>query len=247
MENIEINMNNIALPGFIDSHVHPLLGMLFIDKLDLSKCEEFKEARSLIKNYIKENPEKQIVIGFGFYEEMIHDLTKINRSILDEISTEKGIILNRFDFHSVLVNTKFLEMTGLGLTNLISPRGGKVDFFEQDAYEYDRLYLKGETTGHFHDSATSLVLSKLPKPSEQEMLQYLKQAEEYLISHGITAYMDAYVNTNTIHVFQKVHKDKNNYMKIPRASISISPRELFFDLDEDVSDKLSTEGIPIIF
>ena len=162
----------------------------------------------------------------------------MNRLFLDEISKEKAILWNRFDFHAVIVNTKFLELTNINKNTKV-PDGGIIEYFEEGEF-------KGTPNGVFHDSATKIALSKFPQLDLNKKKDFLKLSHEYLFKYGVTSYMEAYVSSNVFEIYENLYSEKENFRKLPRTSLSISVRKLFFDADDEQDQTLNLLGIYFI-
>jgi len=149
----------------------------------------------------------------------------LNKFTLDKITTDRALILNRFDLHAILVNSKFLEISKIDSENAIASEGGKIDYFEEGEF-------KGQLTGLFHDSATKIVLSKIPEIPKEEKIQILKDVNKYMISQGVTAFMDACVSYELFQIYKELYQNKSLTKNLARAALSISPKKLFFDIDD---------------
>jgi hypothetical protein len=231
IKKIHIPKGKIAIPGFVDSHVHPYFGIYMSNYPNLSKCESFQDAIELIKKFIQENPNEEIIFCSGYYDELFSN-KKFNRFLLDEeLSNDKAIIINRYDFHAIIGNSKALEIAKITYETA-SPEGGKIDFFDQGEF-------KGQPTGLLHDSATKLLLAILPQYSEEQKVHMLKKVNEYILSKGVTSYMDACVSEEMYMIYAKLHSDSDGCKFLPRASLSFSPKKLFLDYENEEELRIS--------
>jgi len=236
IEKINIPKGKIALPGLVDSHVHPYFGRYMSNYPNLSKCESYEEVKEIIKKFIRENPYEKIIFCSGYNDFMFLNKA-LNRFLLDEeISRDKALIIKRFDFHAIIANTKALEMAKI-TSETVAPEGGKIDFFEEGDF-------KGQPTGLIHDSATKLVLALLPQISEEEKVQMLKKVNDYIFSNGVTSYMDAYVSEDMYNIYAKLHSHLEDFRHLPRVSLSFSPKKLF--LDYETEEELNKGNIILI-
>lgn len=71
-QHIDIN-GGMLMPGLIDAHVHPLLYALFSSYPSLESAKTVDELIDLMKEYSKDAPESEWVIGFGFPMGMFSD------------------------------------------------------------------------------------------------------------------------------------------------------------------------------
>ena len=97
--------NNILLPGFIDSHIHPpgtaLTELYEVSLYGLNSIEEYKDA---INEFISKNPNIKTVYGRGWSLGIFEgeELAKgPKKEHLDEISKDIPIILRAYDGHTI--------------------------------------------------------------------------------------------------------------------------------------------------
>lgn len=135
------------------------------------------------------------------------------------------MIINRFDFHAVLANSKGLEIAEI-TKETVAPEGGKIDFFEEGEF-------KGQPTGLIHDSATKLLFAILPQLTDEQKVQMLAKVNRFVLSCGVTSYMDAYVSEDMFCIYRKLHSDARNFKHLPRAALSFSPKKMFMDYETE--------------
>lgn len=102
---------NFIYPGFLESHTHgTLAGYRAIGQADLSKVvpTDYDKYREILKEYIAKNPEKDIFLAAGWNENDQY----VTKEYLDEICSDKPLIMNSSGGHSILCNTKALEYAG---------------------------------------------------------------------------------------------------------------------------------------
>ena len=174
-----IDLNNSALlPGFIDSHLHPIAFLFFLINLDLKKVKSLKELNELLKNSVKNKPTDELLIGLSLKEEDFEDpKEKVlpTRWILDEACPNHPVFLLRYDGHIGIANTKALELAGI-TKDTKAPEGGEI-----------RKNEKGELTGILSELATSLVLSKITPPSREIIDNAAKEGFNIFASKGLTS------------------------------------------------------------
>ncbi|MCK4369856.1 MAG: amidohydrolase family protein, partial [Candidatus Lokiarchaeota archaeon] len=54
---------NILLPGFIESHMHPISLIFFLVNVDLSDCKSLAEVQDIISNSAEEKPQEELIFG----------------------------------------------------------------------------------------------------------------------------------------------------------------------------------------
>lgn len=237
-DNIEFvkgQLDQLILPGFIDSHMHPYLGVMSSSLCCIVRdIENFGQLKSVIQEYINENPHKEWIICLGYKDEAFLDsnLKIPHYSLLDEISCDKHVVVMRYDAHAYLVNSKVINKLKL-TAKTENPIGGLIEV------------LNGELTGVLSDSAMTIVRNHYPELTKEIKLDFFKQTLELVKSYGITSYMDAAVSDKFFNVFQEVYNNSELYSSLPRLALSISMKNNFFELenqtDSEVDDSLETK------
>lgn len=195
------------LPGFIDSHLHATMCTeLYTTKLiydmergsDEKRQEYINRILTPVKNYADENPELQIVRATGWMPAAFQTDPEgcPTRHDLDKICSERPVILRSFDHHSILVNTKALEMGNIN-KDTPTPRMGEMPRDET-----------GMPTGLFTElSATCLLLDSL-KIADFSIEEYkegiIKFQEEHALPNGIVGVFDAYATDNAIEAYRQL-------------------------------------------
>ena len=183
----EINRNyenNIAVPGFIEHHIHPFLSSLTmnskiisIDDWDLdgetSKgvLTNSDYISELIKSF-NEKGKEEIFITWG-YHHYFHG--KISRQILDEISSDKPILIIHRSFHEFIMNSAAIDFFGINKIEL-----NKIDEKIRENIDIQE--------GHFSENGAFLVVPNLMKyfSKNNGFINGLKKTVNYLHQNGIT-------------------------------------------------------------
>jgi predicted amidohydrolase YtcJ len=172
-----------VLPGFIDSHVHPITGgagLLRCSLLGLATLAEYTDA---ISEYAAAHPEREWVEGGGW------SMDAFERGVpaaaqLDAVVPDRPAILRNRDGHTAWVNSAALRLAGLTAATG-DPADGRI---ERDA--------GGSPSGALHEGAMALVDRLLPPPTERFQVEALAAGQAYLHSLGITGWQDAHVGAD---------------------------------------------------
>jgi len=102
----------LVLPGFIDTHAHPILaaGMSHALQLDMQASPE--DWLKALFEYAEDNPELSGLIGFGFSAEAFGKKGP-TKERLDRVVADRPVILIDEGGHSAWVNSKALELAGI--------------------------------------------------------------------------------------------------------------------------------------
>ena len=103
---------NFIYPGFLEPHTHGCLaGDRAIGQANLSKVipTDYDKYREIIKDYIAKNTNREVYMASGWTENDEY----VSKAYLDEICSDKPLIMNTGSGHSMLLNTKALEWAGI--------------------------------------------------------------------------------------------------------------------------------------
>lgn len=169
--------DNYIYPGFIESHCHGFFaGYRSIGQIDLTTCiGDYSTYVPVIKEYIKNNPGKDLYIAYGWNEVF----GEIDHQFLDDICTDSVLILNTAGGHSCLLNKKGMEKYDI-TEELVKKHGTKL----VHAYE------NGKPTGYVCEEVAVNLLSSLPIDFE-DAKKYILDWQKTALSKGYTACCDA--------------------------------------------------------
>lgn len=183
----------LVLPGFIDSHVHPVSSGVEMNRCDVLEKATVEDVLATIKACAEAHPEKPWIIGNGWAYTLFPDADP-KKELLDAIVPDRPVMIGSYDSHSIWINSKALQVAGI-TKDTPDPEKGRI---ERDA--------QGEPSGTLREDACDLVYSILPKPTLEEELEGLKQALAVMNSAGITGFLDASVGEEELNVYQEAEK-----------------------------------------
>ncbi len=137
-----------VMPGMIDGHIHTVSPAFF--DFTLTGQTSSDEMLKTIKDYVDAHPDKDTYTGFGYAAALFPDKELElgpKKERLDEISSDKPILVYSFDGHGAWLNTKAFELLGITKDTASTPGGQIVK--DDD----------GELWGILADSAMSLAAS----------------------------------------------------------------------------------------
>ncbi|WP_229210399.1 amidohydrolase [Duganella sp. CF517] len=167
------------LPGLIDAHGHVFELGEIASGVDLFGATSLGGAVRAVAEFSRTHPKNAWIVGYGWNQEV----WKLGRfptaAELDAVVNDRPVLLHRVDAHASWVNTKALEMAGIG-KDTPDPAGGKI---ERDA--------TGKPTGVLVDSAMELVNKVVPLPTPAQARGTLDNALAALAKVGLTSVHDA--------------------------------------------------------
>ena len=99
------------LPGFVESHLHLVLGGNELTQLQLGGVSGFEELARLFRDFAAKNPTLPLLMAQGAaYEILEHPVT---RHDLDRVIADRPIAMMSPDHHTVWANTAALEAAGI--------------------------------------------------------------------------------------------------------------------------------------
>lgn len=169
----------LLLPGFIDAHMHPMVGgleRLHCEMTELNSREEYLEA---IAGAASRRPDDPWVRGGGWAVGAFGPQGP-TAELLDRVVPDRPVFLPSSDHHDAWVNTRALEIAGVTAETPDPPDG----WVERDA--------EGRPTGTLREAAMALVGDHV-ETSREEYADAMREAQHHLHSWGITGWHDALV------------------------------------------------------
>ena len=179
-EVIDLN-GGFLMPGFIDGHAHPIFAGREARGPRVNNLQSIDEIKKEVARYAKENPNESWIIG-GAYEAAIISGGDFDAHWLDEVVSDRPVVLHAVDHHTIWVNGKALEIAGID-SNTKNPDGGTI------ARRND-----GSPKGTLREPiAFDLILKHAPADSVESDLRAIKYACNELTSSGITTATECWV------------------------------------------------------
>lgn len=172
-----------VLPGLIDSHIHAAEAALGLGGCSLEdKQLTVEAARKVIRECLAQDPSAGwLVVG-----EVNSAGFRADRKALDAIVSDRPLFLWGADGHTGWVNSKGLALAGITRDSKDPPDGR----IERNS--------AGEPIGFLVDGALAPVLAALEKPTPEKRLQALREVLPLLHAAGITSYLEANTNAETV-------------------------------------------------
>ncbi|MEO8138238.1 MAG: amidohydrolase, partial [Gemmatimonadota bacterium] len=169
----------LMLPGFQDTHAHPLSGGLELGECNLYDANTVAEVEGLIRAYAQAHRDLAWIKGNG-WQLPVFPGANPHKDLLDRLVPDRPALFYAADGHSAWVNSKALALAGV-TRETKDPANGRI---ERDARS-------GEPSGTLRESAIELVASKLPAYTVAERIGAVRRALSEANRFGITAITDA--------------------------------------------------------
>jgi predicted amidohydrolase YtcJ len=169
--------NKLVMPGFHDFHIHLLLGSMLANSVNLTNTKSAKEVAKLVQEFASEHPDVPFILGSGWDDNSWTEKEAVHFHYLDEVVSDRPVVLYQAELHSAWVNSKMLQLAGIN-RDTKDPDFGEVVKDEH-----------GEPTGLLLEHAVGLATKAMPMDlsyKEKLLEQFLREANQY----GITSVHD---------------------------------------------------------
>lgn len=184
----------MVLPGFHDSHVHPVSGGIELGECNLNGLETQEQIFDAIRRYAEQNPSAPWIRGGG-WDLPIFPNANPHKSLLDQIVPDRPVFLSAADGHSAWVNSKALQITGITKDTPDTPNG-----------RIERDPQSGEPSGTLREDATELVSKHLPEYTPEDYVNGLRRGLEMANRFGITSLQEASANEKYLEAYAELDR-----------------------------------------
>lgn len=168
----------LVLPGFNDAHVHFVSGGQQLDAVDLNDATSAEEFVKRVAQQASKTPKKQWITGGDWDETKWSPAQLPTKEMIDAVTPDNPVFLNRYDGHMSLANSIALRLAGVTASTPDPPGGSIV----RDA--------QGNPTGALKDAAMDYVFKVIPPLSHDQRLHAVQRALSHAASLGVTSVQD---------------------------------------------------------
>ena len=187
-----------VLPGLIDTHQHLFTYARNLTKLELSKATSLKQMQDMLREYAKDVPKGEWILGVGYNNENFTDNKAMpTKEDIDAVCPDHPVVLSRYCLHWSTANSMALKLGGID-RNYQPKVEGTV-----------RYGADGEPNGCIADSSASELLSKIPNSldSMEAKKNALERACREMNKVGLTG----------VHPIRALHCDLMEYTDVYQA------------------------------
>lgn len=174
----------MLMPGIVDSHLHPFWGGLQLSGCNLDYASlSVADTLQFVQDYLDQDSKfgdtdwlqvraflRQAVLPLG---------TDITRRDLDTLNTKRPVILFANDCHTLVANSRALELFGID-ENTPTPKDGTI-----------RRFPDGTLNGIMEDAPAMRAFDSIPAVDDESALLVAENVQSLLNSQGVTTVMDA--------------------------------------------------------
>ena len=170
--------DNYIYPGFLEAHCHGYFaGDRAIGQANLTQVglTDYAKYREIIKEYIAKNPQRKFYVAAGWVENEEH----VTKAYLDEICSDKPLLMHTGGGHSMLLNTKALEWAGID-----------AQYAKEHGYDQVHVDENGEPDGYICETPVMEMMPRISATFEEAKV-FLLAWQEIAFQNGYTAVADA--------------------------------------------------------
>ncbi|MGA8554228.1 MAG: amidohydrolase family protein [Candidatus Acidiferrales bacterium] len=165
----------LLLPGFNDAHVHFIDGGLSLDNIKLNDAASTEEFIRRIAERAKGTSKGQWILGGEWDETKWNPPDLPTKDMIDPITPDTPVFVDRYDGHMALANTVALRLAGI-TAKTPDPPGGVI---VRDAH--------GNPTGALKDAAQDYVSKVIPPLTHEQRLHATRRALAHAAALGVTS------------------------------------------------------------
>ena len=195
----------MLLPGFVDSHVHPVSSGMQMNDCALTNIKTVDAILETVKQCKANLKGKKWIVGSG-WDLPLFEKANPSKVLLDQIVPDTPVFLEAMDGHSAWVNSKALALAGVN-TDTKDPERGRI--------ERDK---NGEPTGTLREAAIDLVARHIPASTQADYLEGLRRAQKLANSFGITSVQDAGASLDELNAYKTLDERGELTLRVTAAT-----------------------------
>lgn len=207
------------VPGLNDAHMHVWkIGHLRTSMLDVRGVKSIAEFKEKLYDFATKNPKINWIMARGINEAVLKDKRLPTKEDLDDVVTDRPVLVIRTCAHIGIANSKAIEISGVNDATQ-EPFGGEI-----------RKNKDGSLQGIFAETALGLIMNHIPAFTFDEYKSMILEAHNYMLSLGITSATDPAANEALLAAYIKLDQEgllkvrMNVFpLRIPDGSDKIQP------------------------
>lgn len=180
---------HMLIPGFHDTHVHPVTGGVELSECDLNPAQSRSDVIRIVTECSERDPDAPWVLGGGF-QLPIFPGGSPSRGLLDTLVPNRPAYLTSADGHSAWVNSRALERAGVDRDTPDPPEG-----------RIEREQHSNRPSGTLRETAMELVARHVPAYSVDAYREGLRRGLGLAARYGITTLHEASANETMLRAY----------------------------------------------
>ncbi len=170
----------LMLPGFIDTHVHPILGGGYAMALSLDTYAEVDDWVAAIAGYAQSHPDQEVLFGYGFLATTFGP-DGPRREMIDAVVPDRPVLIMDEGFHGAWANSAALDRLNIS-QDTPDPVPG---------YSYYKRDANGDATGYLLEGTAEAAMTELDVISLDVVIEGTEYLIETMNGYGVTSAFDA--------------------------------------------------------
>lgn len=170
---------NMLLPGFIDTHMHPVSGGAYAKALSLETGGTVDEWLEAIADYVEANPDAPLIFGYGWLSTTFGPAGP-QRQMIDAIEADRPVLIMDEGFHGAWANTRALQE--LNITQDTADPVPGFSYYKRDE--------NGDATGYLLEGTAGMAMQALNAITEDVIVDGTAVVIDTLNAYGVTAAFD---------------------------------------------------------
>ena len=170
----------LLLPGFIDSHAHPIAGGAYATALSLDTSGTVDDWVAAIADYAAKNEDAPVLFGYGFLATTFGPVGP-TRQLIDNIVADRPVLIMDEGFHAAWANTAALK--ALNITQDTPDPVPGFSYYKRDA--------NGDATGYLLEGTAGMAMETLDVITEEIVVEGFGIILDIMNAYGVTAAYDA--------------------------------------------------------
>lgn len=188
IESVDLE-GGFLMPSFGDGHAHPMFGGLEAEGPDVRACGSVDEIVAEVRRFADAHPELEWITGAS-YDGSLAEAGLFDARWLDEAVADRPVMLRAWDYHTVWVNSRALDLAGIDASTP-DPELGEIPRRDD-----------GTPLGTLREwGAVDLVTAVMPPRSVEAGVRALERAGRYYLERGVTWVQDAWVEPADVDVY----------------------------------------------
>jgi len=170
----------LLLPGFIDTHVHPVTGGGYAAALSLDTYGVIEDWVAAIADYAEANPDLPVIFGYGFLASTFGPVGPTHQ-LIDAVVPDRIVLIMDEGFHAAWANAAALDILNI-TQDTADPVPG---------YSYYKRDENGDATGYLLEGTAEAAMATLDVITPDIVTEGTGIIVDIMNSYGVTAVFDA--------------------------------------------------------
>jgi hypothetical protein len=210
----------LLLPGFIDTHVHPIEGGRYALALSLDTAGTVEAWVAAIDEFAKAHVDYKMIVGYGFLATTFGPKGP-TRQLLDAVVPDRPVLIMDEGFHGAWANSAALAAVNI-TQDTVDPVPG---------YSYYKRDENGDATGYLLEDTAYIAMNALDAINEEVIIEGVGIVAEIMNSYGVTGAFDAGSGSDAeqiVGTLRRVQEQGHLNLRLVgsfRASPDLTPQE----------------------